>query len=119
MLEDCVTYMGMLQPDFKPLTGVKILGIPMKMGTLDLHFPGKFGTPFGRWGPPAFFMARLYCECSILKSLPVYIELVLNQPVAISFIANPDWRQHFGTRTAIFVTAATPIADLKFGGLAY
>ena len=54
------------------------------------HFPGKLGTPLGRWGPPAFFTARLYRECSILKSQPVYIEPVLKKPIAIAFIANPD-----------------------------
>jgi len=47
------------------------------MGIPGPHFPGKLGTPLGKWGSPASSTTRLYCNCSISKSWCVYIEPVL------------------------------------------
>ena len=77
-----------------------IVQIPVKMRTCRSHFLGKSQIQLWKWGSPASSMTQLYHEWSILKSWPVYIEPVLKKSVAIAFITNPDWRQHFGTRTA-------------------
>ena len=37
----------------------KILGTPIKIGTLGPHFPGEMGTPMGKWGPPTIWLPRV------------------------------------------------------------
>ena len=52
-----------LQPKF--FRCHKILGTPMKMGTRGPHFPGRMGTPLGKWGP----LLSNFRECPVKPHL--------------------------------------------------
>ena len=66
---------------------------PNENGNSESPFP--LGIPLGKWGPPTSSTTRLYHECSIPKSQPVYMEPVLWGKASTQLYLSlkyPDWR---------------------------